>query len=270
MILFEGLGAVIEQHNPHECAVEETFVNSNARAALALGQARGVALAAAARRGRRRGRIRADDDQEGRGRLRRAPTKRKSRSWCSRLLPTAGDVSADAADALGVALCHAAHGGFRRARRGLSLGNLAPGSTDVVLPRDGACGLALDRRSHGGRRRPVADAADAAGIRCACSEARLRGVLDSISDGFYAVDRDWRLTRIQSRGRTILPHEARWLSRPRSIGSWSARQRRVQRRCCARPWMARRWRCWKRTRSIGRAGQSSCASRRRKRASASR
>ena len=31
-----------------------------------------------------------------------------------RLLPTAGDVSADAADALGVALCHAAHGGFRR------------------------------------------------------------------------------------------------------------------------------------------------------------
>jgi len=26
------------------------------------------------------------------------------------------------------------------------------------------------------------------------SEARLRGVLDSISDGFYAVDRDWRLT----------------------------------------------------------------------------
>src|SRR5512145_3459127 len=49
--VFEGLCAVIEQYKPHEAAVEETFVNSNARAALALGQARGVALAAAARRG---------------------------------------------------------------------------------------------------------------------------------------------------------------------------------------------------------------------------
>src|SRR5436190_23489425 len=49
--LFEELCKVIEQHRPHEAAVEETFVNSNARAALALGQARGVALAAAARGG---------------------------------------------------------------------------------------------------------------------------------------------------------------------------------------------------------------------------
>ncbi len=30
-----------------------------------------------------------------------------------RLLPTAGEVSADAADALGVALCHAAHRNLR-------------------------------------------------------------------------------------------------------------------------------------------------------------
>jgi crossover junction endodeoxyribonuclease RuvC len=49
--VFDGLCAVIVQYNPHEVAVEETFVNSNARAALALGQARGVALAAAARGG---------------------------------------------------------------------------------------------------------------------------------------------------------------------------------------------------------------------------
>ena len=34
--VFEGLHAVIEQYQPHEAAVEETFVNSNARAALAL------------------------------------------------------------------------------------------------------------------------------------------------------------------------------------------------------------------------------------------
>jgi crossover junction endodeoxyribonuclease RuvC len=74
--VFQGLCEVIERYQPHEAAVEETFVNSNARAALILGQARGVALAAAARQG---------------------------------LV-----VAADAADALGVALCHAAHGGFRR------------------------------------------------------------------------------------------------------------------------------------------------------------
>ncbi len=49
--LFEQLSAVIEEHQPHEAAVEETFVNANPRAALALGQARGVALAAAARTG---------------------------------------------------------------------------------------------------------------------------------------------------------------------------------------------------------------------------
>src|SRR5262244_3192039 len=49
--LFEALCVVIDAHRPHEAAVEETFVNSNARAALALGQARGVALAAAARGG---------------------------------------------------------------------------------------------------------------------------------------------------------------------------------------------------------------------------
>ena len=31
-----------------------------------------------------------------------------------RLMPAAGNVAADAADALAVAICHAAHGGFRK------------------------------------------------------------------------------------------------------------------------------------------------------------
>ena len=68
--VFEGLCAVIAQYQPHEAAVEETFVNSNARAALALGQARGVG---ACRSGASRTcgrRVRADDDQESRRRLR--------------------------------------------------------------------------------------------------------------------------------------------------------------------------------------------------------
>jgi crossover junction endodeoxyribonuclease RuvC len=108
LCLFEELGAVLDAQGPHEIAVEETYVNNNPRAALALGQARGVALAAAARRGvivaeyspatvkkAVVGTGKADKDQIA--------------FMVRRLLPTAGEVSADAADALGVALCHAAH-----------------------------------------------------------------------------------------------------------------------------------------------------------------
>ncbi|MDX2276024.1 MAG: crossover junction endodeoxyribonuclease RuvC [Hyphomonadaceae bacterium] len=111
--LFEELCVVIETHRPHEAAVEETFVNSNARAALALGQARGVALAAAARTG-------IDVAEYSPATIKKAVVgsgsadKAQIAFMVRRLLPTAGAVTADAADALGVALCHAAHGGFRR------------------------------------------------------------------------------------------------------------------------------------------------------------
>lgn len=111
--IFEALSAVIEEHQPHEAAVEETFVNSNARAALALGQARGVALAAAARRGLMVAEYAPTTIKKavvGAG----GADKDQVAFMVRRLLPAAGDVSADAADALGVALCHAAHGGFRR------------------------------------------------------------------------------------------------------------------------------------------------------------
>lgn len=115
--VFEGLCAVIEEYNPHEAAVEETFVNSNARAALALGQARGVALAAAARRGLAVAEYSPATIKKavvGSG----AADKTQIAFMVRRLLPTAGEMSADASDALGVALCHAAHGGFRRRTAG--------------------------------------------------------------------------------------------------------------------------------------------------------
>jgi crossover junction endodeoxyribonuclease RuvC len=112
--VFEGICAVIEEHKPDEAAVEETFVNSNARAALGiLGQARGVALAAAARRGLQVAEYAPTTIKKavvGSG----SADKTQIAFMVRRLLPTAGDVTADAADALGVALCHAAHGGFRR------------------------------------------------------------------------------------------------------------------------------------------------------------
>src|SRR5438270_655700 len=46
--LFEGVSGVIASFKPHQAAVEETFVNDNARATLKLGQARGMALLAPA------------------------------------------------------------------------------------------------------------------------------------------------------------------------------------------------------------------------------
>lgn len=111
--VFDGICAVIAQHNPHEAAVEETFVNSNARAALILGQARGVALAAAARRGLTVAEYSPSTIKKaivGSG----SADKSQIAFMVKRLLPTAGEMTADAADALGVALCHAAHGGFKR------------------------------------------------------------------------------------------------------------------------------------------------------------
>src|SRR5262245_83858 len=49
--LYEGLCGVIASFKPQEAAVEETFVNKDARATLKLGQARGMALLAPAQRG---------------------------------------------------------------------------------------------------------------------------------------------------------------------------------------------------------------------------
>jgi crossover junction endodeoxyribonuclease RuvC len=108
-----GLEAVIAAHAPDEAAVEETFVNSNARSALALGQARGAAMIAPAKAGLPVAEYAPAVIKKavvGNGQA----EKDQVAFMVRRLLPTAGAVSADAADALAVAICHAAHGGFRR------------------------------------------------------------------------------------------------------------------------------------------------------------
>ena len=46
--LHDALAALLAEHCPHEAAIEETFVNKDARATLKLGQARGMALLAPA------------------------------------------------------------------------------------------------------------------------------------------------------------------------------------------------------------------------------
>jgi len=45
-LIFEGLQALMNEHQPAEVAIERVFVNRNADSALKLGQARGAALCA--------------------------------------------------------------------------------------------------------------------------------------------------------------------------------------------------------------------------------
>jgi crossover junction endodeoxyribonuclease RuvC len=113
LAILTGLETVIAAHSPDEAAVEETYVNTNARSALALGQARGAAMIAPARAGLPVAEYAPAVIKKalvGNGQAEKGQVAFMVR----RLLPAAGAVSADAADALAVALCHAAHGAYRR------------------------------------------------------------------------------------------------------------------------------------------------------------
>ena len=99
LFLFEALGTILADHGCEEAAVEEVFVNVNPSSTLKLGHARAAVMLAPAQRGLRVaeyspnlikkavvGAGHADKSQIG--------------FMVKRLLPTAGDVKADAADAL--------------------------------------------------------------------------------------------------------------------------------------------------------------------------
>jgi crossover junction endodeoxyribonuclease RuvC len=97
---------VITAHAPHEAAVEETFMANNAGSALKLGHARAVALVAPARAGLTVAEYSAKEVKKsvvGTG----SADKSQVAFMVRRLLPAAGEVSADAADALAVAILHA-------------------------------------------------------------------------------------------------------------------------------------------------------------------
>lgn len=110
--LFAGLEEVMRQWLPSEAAVEETFVNGNARSALKLGQARGIALLVPARLGLTVAEYAPNSVKKtvtGTGHAEKA----QIRAMIRYLLPKATPETADAADALAVAITHAHH---RRAR----------------------------------------------------------------------------------------------------------------------------------------------------------
>jgi crossover junction endodeoxyribonuclease RuvC len=106
MCLFGGATEVVERYSPQEAAIEETFVSTNAASTLKLGHARAAVMIAPAKAGLPVaeyaakvvkkaivGTGKAEKDQVG--------------FMIRRLLPAAGVVSADAADALAVAIAHA-------------------------------------------------------------------------------------------------------------------------------------------------------------------
>jgi len=105
--LFEAIAAVVAEQQPREAAVEETFVNVNPGSTLKLGQARGVVLLAPARAGLPVFEYAANLVKKsvvGAGHA----DKRQIAMMVGRLLPGV-EATADAADALAVAICHAHH-----------------------------------------------------------------------------------------------------------------------------------------------------------------
>tara|TARA_R110000868_G_scaffold1554_3_gene12462 strand:- start:28312 stop:28821 length:510 start_codon:yes stop_codon:yes gene_type:complete len=106
--LFTALTAIVETHRPDEAAVEETFVNKNPASTLKLGQARGAVMLAPAQLGIPVAEYAANLIKKslvGNGHA----DKNQIQAMINILLPGAKPQTADAADALAVAICHAHH-----------------------------------------------------------------------------------------------------------------------------------------------------------------
>ncbi len=106
--LYEGLCGVIASLRPQEAAIEETFVNKDPRSTLKLGQARGMALLAPAQRGLRIAEYPPNVVKKAVAGTGHAE-KRQIQAMIGFLLPKATFDSADEADALAIAICHASH-----------------------------------------------------------------------------------------------------------------------------------------------------------------
>ena len=108
LAIHDGLTRILDEYRPDEAAVEETFVNKDARATLKLGQARGIAMVVPARAGvpiaeYAPNLVKKSIVGAGHG------DKAQVRMMIGVLLPKADPGSDDAADALAIAVTHAHH-----------------------------------------------------------------------------------------------------------------------------------------------------------------
>lgn len=106
--IYAAVAGVANAHAPDAAGVEETLVNANPRSALKLGQARGAAMAALAGTG-----LPVAEFAPRKIKLSVVGTgtadKTQIMFMVKRLLPRAGDMKEDAADALACAICAAHH-----------------------------------------------------------------------------------------------------------------------------------------------------------------
>ena len=110
LAIHAGLMQVLRDHAPAETAVEQTFVNKDGVATLKLGQARGVAMLAPAMAGLSVAEYAPNQVKKtvvGAGHA----DKAQIQMMLKIVLPKAVLTSADAADALAVAITHAHHRG---------------------------------------------------------------------------------------------------------------------------------------------------------------
>ena len=128
-VIFAGIAEIIRTYSPDCAAIEKVFVNVNPQSTLLLGQARGAAITAL---------VGGDLDVAeytalqvkqavtGSGRAAKAQVQ----DMVARLLVLPGLPGSDAADALGVAICHA------NSHDALALiGALAPASNTLRMKR---------------------------------------------------------------------------------------------------------------------------------------
>ncbi len=106
LFLLESVGEICTAHNCDEAAIEEVFVNMNPASTLKLGHARAAVMLAPARCG-------LPVAEYSPNLIKKAVVgaghadKTQIAFMVKRLLPSAGEVKADAADALAVAITHA-------------------------------------------------------------------------------------------------------------------------------------------------------------------
>lgn len=104
--IHDGVRELIIQYNPDQFAIERVFMSRNADSALKLGQARGAAIVAAACQDLPVAEYAAREIKQavvGTG----AADKAQIQAMVTHMLKLPGTPQADAADALGVAICHA-------------------------------------------------------------------------------------------------------------------------------------------------------------------
>ena len=111
--LHTQLADILREFDPDEAAVEETFVNTDARATLKLGQARGVLMLAPAM-------LKLPVSEYAPNTVKKAVVgaghaeKDQVKHMVKLLLPKAKMRTADSTDALAVAICHAHYRGSHR------------------------------------------------------------------------------------------------------------------------------------------------------------